>query len=137
MALQLPIGIDIFGAVIEKQLDFVDKSLFIQEILDDMGAQVVLLTRPRRFGKTLNLSMLHHFFAAKAFMYNTKGMFDNLKIAAAGERYMRHQGQYPAQTRQPVRGGIHAHAQPRAAGGGHHQQVRLAGGGAGSGGVPS
>lgn len=94
MSLRLPIGTDIFGYMIEKQFDFVDKSLFIQQVLDD-STQVVVITRPRRFGKTLNLSMLHHFFAPQAFMYKTQGMFDHLKIAEKGEEYMRHQGQYP------------------------------------------
>lgn len=94
LPLRLPIGHDIFGELIEKQLDFVDKTLFIQQILDNT-TKVLVITRPRRFGKTLNLSMLHHFLASQAFMYTTQGMFDHLKIAAQGEKYMCHQGQYP------------------------------------------
>jgi hypothetical protein len=95
MALRLPTGPEIFGKLIEKQLDFVDKTLLVKEVLDDVSSDVIIFTRPRRFGKTLNLSMLHHFFAPQAFMYKTQGMFDRFKIAQLGETYMRHQGQYP------------------------------------------
>jgi hypothetical protein len=95
MALRLPTGPEIFGKLIEKQLDFVDKTLLIKEVLDDVSNDVIIFTRPRRFGKTLNLSMLHHFFAPQAFMYKTQGMFDRFKIAQLGDAYMRHQGQYP------------------------------------------
>lgn len=95
MALRLPTGPEIFGKLIEKQLDFVDKTLLVKEVLDDVSSDVIIFTRPRRFGKTLNLSMLHHFFASQAFMYKTQGMFDRFKIAQLGDAYMRHQGQYP------------------------------------------
>ncbi len=44
-----------FGEVIVKKLDFVDKSLFIKEVLDNISSKVELITRPRRFGKTFNL----------------------------------------------------------------------------------
>ncbi len=54
--LKMPIGQSDFGRVIQEQCYFVDKSLLIQEILEDR--QIILITRPRRFGKTLNLSML-------------------------------------------------------------------------------
>ncbi len=92
--MRLPLGYDNFKAIIDKRLDFVDKSLLIQEILDDV-AQVAVITRPRRFGKTLNLSMLHYFLAAKAYGQSTQGLFDGIKIAALGEEYMQHQGKYP------------------------------------------
>src|ERR1700679_2659342 len=95
MPLQLPIGRSNFKKIIDERLDFVDKSLFIQEIFDDRSAEAVVITRPRRFGKTLNLSMLHYFLAAEAYGESTKGLFDGLKIAALGDDYMRHQGQYP------------------------------------------
>ncbi len=91
----LPLGHDNFRKLIDYRLDFVDKSLFIQEILDDRGTNVAVITRPRRFGKTLNLSMLHYFLAAEAYGKSTQGLFDGLKIAALGEKYMQHQGQYP------------------------------------------
>jgi Predicted AAA-ATPase len=92
--MDLPIGYDIFPELIEFKLDFVDKSLFIKEVIDK-SAKATVITRPRRFGKTLNLSMLHHFLAAEAYGRSTKGLFDNLKIAKAGGEYMQHQGKYP------------------------------------------
>lgn len=95
MTLRLPIGFDNFADIIARKLDFVDKSLFIKALFDDATVQVVVITRPRRFGKTLNLSMLHYFLAAEVYGQHTKGMFDSLKIAAYGEDYMRHQGRYP------------------------------------------
>ncbi len=64
MLLKLPIGYDDFGEIREKKLHFVDKSLFIKELLDETVKKVIVITRPRRFGKTLNLSMLQYFFAS-------------------------------------------------------------------------
>jgi hypothetical protein len=93
--MKLPLGYDNFKDIIDKQLDIVDKTLLIKEILDDSATQVVVITRPRRFGKTLNLSMLHYFLAPEAYGQSTKGLFEGLKIAALGNEYMRHQGQYP------------------------------------------
>jgi len=55
----------------------------MQNLIEDFlqsGAQFTLLTRPRRFGKTLNLSMLQHFFAAQANRQPTQGLFAGLKI---------------------------------------------------------
>ena len=57
----LPIGIDNFEKIIRGNYYFVDKTLFIKELLD-MKGEVNLFTRPRRFGKTLNMSMLRYFF---------------------------------------------------------------------------
>ena len=91
--LALPIGYDDFGKLIDNHLDFVDKSLFIKEILED-SAEVILITRPRRFGKTLNLSLLRYFFAGDVIGRPTQGLFDNLKIAQYPE-LMAYQGKYP------------------------------------------
>ena len=63
--MRLPIGYDIFRELIDNNLDFIDTSLFLKDIIDD-EAEIILITRPRRFGKTLNLSMLHHFLATDA-----------------------------------------------------------------------
>jgi Predicted AAA-ATPase/PD-(D/E)XK nuclease superfamily len=93
--MQLPIGYDFFPAIRRHCLDFVDKSLLIQEILDNVADQVTVITRPRRFGKTLNLSMLHCFLAAEVSDEPTKDLFHGLKIADLGERYWQHQGKYP------------------------------------------
>ena len=89
----LPVGCDDYGEVVDNQLIFVDKSLFIQAILKDKS-EVILITRPRRFGKTLNMSLLHYFFAAEVLNRKTEGMFDHLQIAQY-PACMAHQGQYP------------------------------------------
>ncbi len=91
----LPIGTEDFGRVIGRKLDFVDKTLFIKELFDDKGTDVAVFARPRRFGKTLNLSMLHYFLAEKVNGVETKGLFKNLKIEKFGDEYMQHQGKYP------------------------------------------
>lgn len=90
--ISLPIGYDNFGAIIDQRCDFVDKTLFIQEVFENIE-QVQLILRPRRFGKTLNLSMLHHFLSADAFGRKTKNVFDGLNIAKTD--CMQHQGKYP------------------------------------------
>jgi hypothetical protein len=96
MSLHLPTGYDIFGELLEYKLDFVDKSLFIKEVLDD-STKVCVITRPRRFGKTLNLTMLHYFLSSEYYGTKTAGMFDGLKIANVDEgKYLKeHQGKYP------------------------------------------
>ncbi len=87
----LPIGIDDFEKIISQNYHYVDKSLFIKELLD-YAAGVTLIPRPRRFGKTLNLSMLKYFFEKTAI--SRASLFDGLNIAKHPE-YMKHQGQYP------------------------------------------
>ena len=88
---KLPVGISDFEKLITQDYYFVDKSLLIKEVLDS-GAEVTLIPRPRRFGKTLNLSML------KCFFEKTKEsklhLFNNLKISKETE-CMKRQGQYP------------------------------------------
>jgi hypothetical protein len=93
--INLPIGYDNFGEIIENQLSFVDKSLLIKDFIDDKSAKVSLVTRPRRFGKTLNLSMLQHFFAPEVLGKSTKDLFLGLKIMQQGPEYLQHQGKYP------------------------------------------
>ncbi len=88
--LGLPVGCDDYGEVIDNHLTFVDKSLFIRDILQD-SSKIILITRPRRFGKTLNMSLLHYFFAAEVLDRKTAGMFDHLQIAQLPE-CMAHQG---------------------------------------------
>src|SRR5690242_3144206 len=60
LCVKLPVGISDFKQLATGDYTFVDKTLFIKEVLDN-GAGVILITRPRRFGKTLNISMLYHF----------------------------------------------------------------------------
>ena len=91
----LPIGVDDFKEVIEQNYYFVDKSLFIKDLLDKQG-KVNLFTRPRRFGKSLNLSMLRAFFEdVKVFQKDNTALFQGLKILEAGERYTSELGRYP------------------------------------------
>lgn len=96
MTPKLPLGFDNFREIIDRKLNFVDKSLFIKDIIDDSETKVAIITRPRRFGKTLNMSMLHHFLAAEVDLLPTKGLFENLNIAKVADGdYLKHQGQYP------------------------------------------
>jgi len=88
----IPIGVEDFKRLIDDGYYFVDKTLMIKEVLDKKGA-VNLFTRPRRFGKTLNISMLQRFFEKTD--EDNAYLFDGLNIAKAGEKYMQHQGQYP------------------------------------------
>ncbi len=85
-----PIGIDDFEKLIKEGFYYVDKTGLIIELLDNWG-EVNLFTRPRRFGKSLNMSMLQHFFE----MGTDKALFDGLSVSedtALCEEWM---GQYP------------------------------------------
>ncbi len=92
---KIPIGIEDFKRLIDKGCYFVDKSLLIRDILDS-GADVHLFTRPRRFGKTLNQSMIQYFFEKQE--TDNSYLFEGLKISQAGEEYMKYQGKYPVIT---------------------------------------
>ena len=89
----MPIGIEDFGELIEGGYYFVDKTRFLQEWMDTRG-KVTLVTRPRRFGKTLTLSMLRYFFCLENAEENRK-LFRGLDIERAGKRYMKEQGTRP------------------------------------------
>lgn len=94
----LPVGVDNFEKLITRGYYFVDKTLLIKELLDKKG-DVNLFTRPRRFGKTLNMSMLQYFFEDSrndkgTKLHNTE-LFQGLNIMEAGEQYLSHMGQYP------------------------------------------
>jgi hypothetical protein len=93
MPLPIPIGIDDFRALREGRLEYVDKSHLIREIVDKTGVQVVLLPRPRRFGKTLNLSMLRYFFEKSE--EDRSPLFQDLSIWQAGDAYRAHFQRYP------------------------------------------
>lgn len=88
----LPIGIDNFEKLIQGKYYYVDKTLFIKELID-MKGEVNLFTRPRRFGKTLNISMLRHFFEKGE--QDPVNLFQGLKIMEAGEKYLEQMGKYP------------------------------------------
>ena len=87
--------IDDFGRLVRKNCLLVDKSLMIKEFLD--GQDISLITRPRRFGKSINISMLHHFLAAHIYGESTQGLFKNFSIAQidGGAFLEQHQGKYP------------------------------------------
>lgn len=88
----MPVGVEDFKELRE-QYYFVDKTRFIQELIDG-HSKVTLITRPRRFGKTLTMSMLYYFFANENAEENRK-LFDDCAIAEAGEEYMAEQGTRP------------------------------------------
>ena len=87
---KLPVGIDQFDKLIKSGFYYVDKTRLIEQLLQNWG-EVNLFTRPRRFGKTLNMSMLKSFFEIGA----DKTLFDQLYIAANKELCEEHMGQYP------------------------------------------
>ncbi|OHX64482.1 AAA family ATPase [Flammeovirga pacifica] len=88
---KFPIGISDFKRVIQDDYYYIDKSLFIEDIIES-NAISILIPRPRRFGKTLNMSMLHAFFDIKKGEEN-KVLFDQLKIRQS--EAWKHQGKYP------------------------------------------
>ena len=94
----LPVGIDDFGKLVERGYYFIDKTNFIRDLIDLKG-EVTLFTRPRRFGKTLNMSMLQYFFEDMRDKDGKKvdnaGLFQGLNIVQAGSGYLLHMGQYP------------------------------------------
>ncbi|GBU20156.1 hypothetical protein R80B4_00031 [Fibrobacteres bacterium R8-0-B4] len=92
----LPVSESFFDSMIEDGYYYVDKTLLIKDLLD-RKARVVLCTRPRRFGKTLNQTMLKCFFEDTAPIggRDTRALFNGLKIEEAGEQYMEYQGKYP------------------------------------------
>lgn len=88
----LPVGVENFREMIEKGYYYVDKTLLIKDLIDLKG-KVNLFTRPRRFGKTLNMSMLRYFFEKTE--EDRSSLFAGTKIMAAGEKYLREMGRYP------------------------------------------
>ena len=89
--LALPIGTTNYKKICNSYY-YVDKTLMIKDILDE-GTEISLFTRPRRFGKTLNMDMLRTFFEKSA--EDTSVYFRNKKIWGQGEAYTKHQGKYP------------------------------------------
>ena len=85
----IPTGIENFKTMIDKNAYYVDKTNLIADILNE---QVVLYTRPRRFGKTLNMSMLYYFFSIKE--KENAYLFDHLNISKNKEA-LKHQNKYP------------------------------------------
>ena len=86
------IGVSDFKMLRVKENYFIDKSLFIKDIIDNQS-NVALITRPRRFGKTLNMSMLKYYFDCR--QKDNKELFTGLKIMEQGEKYTSKLGYYP------------------------------------------
>ena len=87
----VPVGIEDFERIVREDYYYVDKTQLIEELLINR-APLTLFTRPRRFGKTLNMSMIKYFFDVKNKEENKK-LFENLKIY--NSEYMSEQGKYP------------------------------------------
>ena len=91
----IPIGVEDFKELVNKGYYFVDKTLMIKDIID-IKSSVNLFTRPRRFGKTLNMSMIQRYFEKTE--EDNAYLFEGLNISKAGEKYKEYQGQYPVIT---------------------------------------
>ncbi|TSJ80877.1 MAG: AAA family ATPase [Candidatus Cardinium sp.] len=93
---KLPIGVSNFQELVQGDYLFCDKTAMLSEFLSK-GDKVTLIARPRRWGKTLNMSMLQHFFASEVNGVITAGLFDDLAIGKleSGRYIRKHQGKYP------------------------------------------
>jgi hypothetical protein len=108
---KLPVGVSDFKEIVTGEYCYVDKTLFIKEIIDK-GDKVLIIPRPRRFGKTLNLSMLKYFYdccppegtpkAGPRSAANgtdrtsaVKKLFDSFNICKAGKQYVDKMGKFP------------------------------------------
>ena len=90
--LTMPLGNSDFKEIRETGLYYVDKTMLINQLVGHGGAKVTLITRPRRFGKSLNMSMLQHFFDIKE---NSKELFDGLSISENKELCDNWMNKYP------------------------------------------
>lgn len=89
--MKLPIGIANFKKLIHGEYKFIDKSLFIKDIVEN-GSEVILITRPRRFGKTMNMSMLYYFFNNAE---DSLKLFNNLQINQYKNILAKYNNKYP------------------------------------------
>ncbi|RZI45780.1 AAA family ATPase, partial [Rickettsiales endosymbiont of Peranema trichophorum] len=92
MKYKLPVGVSDFREIVREEYVFTDKTLLIKEVLED-GAKVILITRPRRFGKTLNLSMLYYFLDHS--QPKDENLFEKLNIGQDRAFCEEHQHKYP------------------------------------------
>ena len=94
----ISIGTEDFKEIIDKNGYLVDKTMLIRGLLDST-AMVTQFARPRRFGKTVNMSMLRRFFEDErkddGTPVDNRYLFEGLAISACGEKYLKHQQQYP------------------------------------------
>jgi len=87
-----PVGVDDYKEFVDNDLYFVDKTLFIKDIIDD-SSKVVLITRPRRFGKTLNMSLLKYYFEKND--QDNSYLFKEYNIWKSGKKYREEFSKYP------------------------------------------
>ena len=90
--LNIPVGISDFAKIRDRKYYYVDKTKLISDLLEEETAEVTLITRPRRFGKTMAMSMLSHFFDIRK---DSKAMFQDLKIAENTELCDEWMNQWP------------------------------------------
>ena len=88
----IPVGVENFKRIIDDGHYYVDKTLMIKDIIDKKTV-VNLFTRPRRFGKTLNMSMIQYYFEKTD--DDNSYLFEGLKISEAGDEYKDYMGKYP------------------------------------------
>ena len=88
----MPVGNTDFKEIRETGLYYIDKTMLIDQLVGQSAAKVTLFTRPRRFGKSLNMSMLQHFFDIRE---NNKELFDGLAISKNKELYDEWRNKYP------------------------------------------
>ena len=91
MKKMLPIGREFFDVLMSRNFYYVDKTIFIKELLE-AGGYISLITRPRRFGKTLNMSMLSCFFDIRR---DSKELFAGLNIMGYENFVEKHMNKYP------------------------------------------
>ncbi len=89
--IKVPTGIDDFKIVIKENYLYIDKTLFIKELIDDTS-KVLCFRRPRRFGKSLNLSMIYYYFSNN---YDYSYLFKGLNIINQDEKYLKEMNKYP------------------------------------------
>jgi len=90
----MSLGVHDFKEIIEKNYYYVDKTMFIYELLKLSGDKVTIIPRPRRFGKTLNMTMLKYFFEKHPVQPNHRYLFDGLAVSKYPE-IMNLQGKFP------------------------------------------
>ena len=90
--LNIPVGISDFAKIRDRNYYYVDKTKLISDLLEEEAAEVTFITRPRRFGKTMAMSMLSHFFDIRK---DSKAMFQGLKIAENTELCDEWMNQWP------------------------------------------